>query len=272
VATPLNTSINAQSKEGALVLGTNSSVSIALVVLNGKVGIGTTNPSESLEVAGSARFRDSFILNPVNAPSSPVEGETYFNQNDKFIYYYNGSSWVRIGTATGDSCATGSECGSGYCVDGYCCNSACSSTCYACNLAGSIGTCTAVTNYAEDSGCTSTCQGCSNGSCTYIPNGYSDTYGTGLCNNTHYRCNGSGSCTAPIATSDVGCEAYLGDTGYEVCSALGFEGCSSVPSCPYYSCGYAEDCPCSYVCDGGCSYPGAQQIYGIIRCYNWVYD
>jgi hypothetical protein len=276
VAIPLNTSITAQYKEGALVLGTNSSVTTALVIQYGKVGIGTTNPSEALDVAGSARFRESFILNPVNAPSSPAEGETYFNQNDKFIYYYNGSSWVRIGTATGDSCTTGSECGSGFCVDGYCCNSACSSTCYACNLAGHIGTCTAVTNYAEDTGCSGTCIGCSSGSCINIPAGYADYYGMGLCTNTHYRCNGSGSCTAPTNVADVAGE--LDTTSYQVCSNAGYDGCNHCTIMHYEPGAWNhmqnEDIDCS----NSCAYiilPGTQYqtlLTGQIECYNWLYD
>ena len=54
VPPPLNTSINAQAKEGALVVGANPSVGItSLIVLNGNVGIGTTNPGEKLEVVGN---------------------------------------------------------------------------------------------------------------------------------------------------------------------------------------------------------------------------
>ncbi|MBU4298742.1 hypothetical protein KJ636_01755 [Patescibacteria group bacterium] len=43
VAAPLNTSINAQAKEGALMLGANPAVITGLIVQYGKVGIGTTS-------------------------------------------------------------------------------------------------------------------------------------------------------------------------------------------------------------------------------------
>jgi len=42
VAAPLNTSINAQSKEGALVLGANPAVTTGLIVQYGNVGIGAS--------------------------------------------------------------------------------------------------------------------------------------------------------------------------------------------------------------------------------------
>jgi hypothetical protein len=47
----------------------------------------------------------------------------------------------------GQPCATGAQCGSGFCVDGVCCGTACDSpiekACYSCNLAGKEGTCSA---------------------------------------------------------------------------------------------------------------------------------
>ena len=44
--------------------------------------------------------------------------------------------------ATGVSCTTAAECASGYCEQGTCCNTGCAGTCVACNLMGTVGTCT----------------------------------------------------------------------------------------------------------------------------------
>jgi len=48
------------------------------------------------------------------------------------------------GAAVGTACDAGSQCGSTFCSDGVCCESACSGTCEACNLAGTAGKCTPV--------------------------------------------------------------------------------------------------------------------------------
>ena len=53
--TPLNVSITAQAKQGALVLGANPAVETGLIVQHGKVGIGTTTPSYTLDISGSLR-------------------------------------------------------------------------------------------------------------------------------------------------------------------------------------------------------------------------
>src|SRR6185369_8495099 len=54
--------------------------------------------------------------------------------------------------ALGDGCVTGADCQSNVCADGVCCNSACASTCEACNVAGSVGTCSNVPSSMPDPG------------------------------------------------------------------------------------------------------------------------
>ncbi len=54
----------------------------------------------------------------------------------------------------GARCARPDQCGSGFCAQEHCCDEACAGTCYACNLPGAMGTCTAVPA-GEDPG-----QGC----------------------------------------------------------------------------------------------------------------
>jgi hypothetical protein len=62
----------------------------------------------------------------------------------------------------GAACYTGTQCLSGLCVDGNCCDSACTGTCMACNLTGAAGTCTPIPSATADAPmCTgvSTCDG-----------------------------------------------------------------------------------------------------------------
>jgi hypothetical protein len=48
------------------------------------------------------------------------------------------------GADIGEKCTTRTQCQSGICVDGVCCNEACTGTCRSCNVTGSVGTCTNV--------------------------------------------------------------------------------------------------------------------------------
>lgn len=41
----------------------------------------------------------------------------------------------------GSACTGGTQCNSGYCIDGVCCNTSCYETCKTCNLPGSVGVC-----------------------------------------------------------------------------------------------------------------------------------
>ncbi|NOX71211.1 MAG: PGF-pre-PGF domain-containing protein [Candidatus Micrarchaeota archaeon] len=72
--------------------------------------------------------------------------------------------------SNGAACTYDDGCSSGNCVDGYCCNSACSGSCNRCNVSGSEGTCTNVNSLCSDSD--SSCY-CSGGSCVACDSGYS---------------------------------------------------------------------------------------------------
>lgn len=72
-------------------------------------------------------------------------------------------------SGNGSPCTTPGQCQSGFCVDGVCCNNACTGLCRACDVSGSIGTCAYVlSNSDPDNECPST-----------------------------QVCNGSGACMAP---------------------------------------------------------------------------
>ena len=75
----------------------------------------------------------------------------------------------------GAACTRATDCASGFCVDGFCCNSACGGTCENCGLPNARGRCTAVGAGAVD------------------PRGVCKDMGSTSCGNNG-RCNGSKAC------------------------------------------------------------------------------
>ena len=75
------------------------------------------------------------------------------------------------------SCTADSECPSSYCVDGVCCESACTVQCRACNLPGKVGQCAQFPSGTEDPGVCDGTKACSGnaGTCR-LKNGQPCTY------------------------------------------------------------------------------------------------
>jgi hypothetical protein len=120
----------------------------------------------------------------------------------------------------GTSCNTAAECGSGICVDGYCCTQACTGQCEACNAPGNEGTCMPVTGAprgsrqacaSDGTSCGGTCDGVASDRCTYEGAGTSCRPGrcTADLADLAAFCQGNGSC-APLqqqSCDPVGCDA-----------------------------------------------------------------
>jgi RHS repeat-associated protein len=62
----------------------------------------------------------------------------------------SGTTAVNVGRVYDPSfalaCTANSQCGTGFCANGVCCDTACNGGCGACNLSGKVGTCSAVTS------------------------------------------------------------------------------------------------------------------------------
>jgi hypothetical protein len=144
--------------------------------------------------------------------------------------------------STGVACASADECSTGNCVDGVCCASSCGGTCQACNLAGSMGSCSPVpamldprnncpTELGSTCGRMGGCDGA--GACRLYPQGTS--CGAKTCNGATETsagsCNGTGMCVTSNMTRSCApfrCAANMCGT----------------------SCVNSNDCDTGYVCTG----------------------
>jgi hypothetical protein len=75
-------------------LWTSDGGSVAVTVnASGNVGIGTTNPSQKLEVNGAIK------CTPTSAPASPTAGTVYYDSTANKLKVYTGTVWETITSA-----------------------------------------------------------------------------------------------------------------------------------------------------------------------------
>jgi hypothetical protein len=127
------------------------------------------------------------------------------------------------------TCTVGTQCASGFCVDGVCCDAACNGPCQSCSLAGNVGICSSVKNAQDD-----TC------------NGESTCSGSGTCLKALGKtCDASSACASGNCADGVCCASATCGT-CQSCSIAGSAGvCAPVPM------GQQDaDCSLTRACDG----------------------
>jgi hypothetical protein len=145
--------------------------------------------------------------------------------------YLNGGSCLPK-KANGQTCTAANQCTSGNCVDGYCCNSACTELCKTCAggqyVAGSAGTCSFYNSGYSDIGeCVATAGTCLTGGCN----------GQGSCGlytdniqhncNSGYYCNAQGVCTSEVCTSGTCCNTAANPNSF----LSGKQSCGTCQTC-----------------------------------------
>src|SRR4051794_10732142 len=123
------------------------------------------------------------------------------------------------GAANGQKCTSRTQCESGFCTDGVCCDTTCTTGCMACDVTGSLGTCTnvpdnedphndcspdAVTTCKRDGMCDG------NGACRKYPAGTecAPAMCTGMTELSNRTCDGDGVCAvATMKACAQGCVA-----------------------------------------------------------------
>ncbi len=148
--------------------------------------------------------------------------------------------------SNGQPCSAGIECASNFCVDGVCCNSACTGACHSCALSTSLGTCapspaggadphkTCVDQHASSCATDGTCDGA--GSCHKYPTGTecaAESCASGIYTPSSL-CDANGNCNAPEAFP---CNPYVcdGSRCFTACADNG--ACASGKVCTNNSCG-----------------------------------
>jgi choice-of-anchor A domain-containing protein len=121
----------------------------------------------------------------------------------------------------GASCSRPSQCDKGLCVDGVCCDTACEGECDACNLPGSLGTCSPAPSTVQCRASEGECdvaEYCTGTGASCPGNGSQDsgvecTRDSNAC--TSDVCDGSGSCHHPLLPAGTPCGSG------QVCDATG---------------------------------------------------
>ncbi|MDX2023152.1 MAG: hypothetical protein SF187_23155 [Deltaproteobacteria bacterium] len=155
----------------------------------------------------------------VPRPAGSQDGAPHYTCTGKYSCDGRGT----CGRSNGQICSRDTDCATGHCVSGICCNSACGGACQNCG----DGTCKSITNAVDPRGCSGSVMCDARGACTKV-NGQrcsvSAECASGFCvdgaccnsacNESCFSC-GTGTCTLRVNTTDAQC------TGGRRCDASG---------------------------------------------------
>lgn len=178
-------------------------------------------------------------------------GRFALTHGDTLAFYRPNETDPSVGFPNGARCTSAAACGSGACVDGFCCNSACDGQCGACDVPGFEGTCSPVAGTphgtrpscgANGEECASQCNGIDMTQCNVPPVGTPCGPAPG-CFGDNTLIMGAGSCGANGAcvTPQVSCGNYICCDGVR---------CSGPTACVTNCQGANSLCAVGYKCNG----------------------
>lgn len=134
---PAMNSIMNQTPGDCKVIQCNGSGGIKTVVRTSDVPVDSNDCTDNVCSMGG---QPSNPNSPLNSPCSSNGGDVC-----------NGAGVCK--KSNGKTCSATGDCLSNFCVDGYCCNNACTTDCQSCNLTGKLGTCSDVPAGTQDGTC-----------------------------------------------------------------------------------------------------------------------
>ena len=208
--------------------------------------------------------------------------------------YYCASGGTCTAKQAGGTCTTAKECGSGFCVDGYCCNAKCDGLCQSCKA--TPGSCTSVTTPRSSCGGSGTCgtKKCDgvSPSCVFPQADVScpDTCSTDWSGVMSSACNGAGACGTGSKnscnsdqycnTNTSGCASKLASGASSTCtkdiqcqSGTCCGGHCATTSNDKSNCGVCgKTCASNQVCSAGSCVCGSGTCGGSDLCGTWTFD
>jgi MYXO-CTERM domain-containing protein len=190
----------------------------------------------------------------------------------------------------GTTCTAPSDCASGFCVDGYCCNTACgggaATDCFACSVAAGAsanGSCTALNGIPcdDNNACTATdvcqagtCVGSGTVTCTAMDSCHTAgvcNVGTGMCTNPvkadgtmcsdGNACTQTDTCTAGVCTGKNPVVCPTADQCHTVAACDPLTGmCAVTPKPDGTTCSDGNACTMGDTCQAGACVPGAAVV------------
>ncbi len=236
------------------------------IVENGQVLV-AGGSSGSAALTSAEVWNGTTTWTTTSALPSALQGQTATLLNNNLVLLAGGSNNGTSAVATSAffdgsfalQCTSNSQCATGFCVSGVCCDTACNGGCGVCNLAGHVGTCSAASSgtvcRAQAGACDAaeTCNGTSLtcptdavaplGSVCRPANGACDVPET--CDGTTKACptDGFAAATTVCRASTGTCDAAETCTGTSAaCPADGFAAAGTVCRPSAGGCDAAETC------------------------------